>query len=121
VSEDVTQQPQVVYVKSASNGVALGALICAIVGAGAGLIPIMFWLALPLGVLGVILGIVGRRRVKAEPPIGRKATATWAIAVGLIAVALGVVGVAIVNDAANDLDRAADQLDHAAAKLKQTR
>jgi Na+/proline symporter len=95
---------RIVYVQKAGNGLAVAGFVCALVGAFAGLIPIMFWLALPLGVLGVVFGIIGRRKAKRDPSVGRRTMATWAVALGVVACGLGVWGAAIVANVGNDLD-----------------
>jgi hypothetical protein len=110
MSEQVNEQ-QLVSVERASNGLAVGDLASAIVGAGAGLIPIMFWLAIPLGILGFIFGIIGRRWAKADPSLGRMTMATWGIALGVIALALGIWGATIVAVVGRDLDRASNRLE----------
>jgi hypothetical protein len=104
---------RVVYVEKAGNGLAVAGFVCAIIGAFAGLIPILFWIALPLGVLGLVFGIIGRRRAKANPSVGRKGMSTWAICLGVVAIGLGIVGIAIVNDAFNDLDNDLSCIDKA--------
>ena len=84
---------------------AVAALVCGIVGAVLGFIPILFIAAFVLGPLTLVFGIVGRRRATREPAVGRKAMATWGAVLGAAAVILGLIGVAIVGDATEDLDR----------------
>lgn len=43
-----------VYVERAGNGLAVAALVCGIVGAVFGLIPLVFVLAFILGILGIL-------------------------------------------------------------------
>ncbi len=88
-------------------------MVCGIVGAIFGLIPITGVIALALGLVALVLGIMGRRRVKRDPAVGRKGSATAGIVLGVIAITLGIIGIAIVDDAVNDLDSAADCLDQA--------
>ena len=106
-------QGQTVYIERAGNGIAVAAMVCGIVGAIFGVIPITGVIALALGLVALVLGIMGRRRVKREPAVGRKGSATAGIVLGVIAITLGIIGIAIVNDAANDLSSTADCLDKA--------
>jgi len=66
------------------NGLGTAALICGIVGAVLGLIPLLFVLSLGLGVTALILGLVGRgdRRVartsgSRAARAGRRAGPAW--------------------------------------------
>jgi hypothetical protein len=79
--------------------------VCGIVGAIFGLIPILFFIALPLGLLAIIFGFVGRGRANRDPNVGRKRMATWGIVSGVAAVVLGCIGIAIVNDAFDQFDK----------------
>lgn len=89
------------------NGLAIAALVLGIVGLVFCLIPILGFIAIPLGALALIFGIIGIVRK-------RKGTATaggMAIAgtiAGLVALVVGIIGVAIVSDAVNDVDEALD-------------
>jgi Na+/proline symporter len=80
-------------------------LVCGIVGAIFGLIPILGIPALALGLVAFVLGFMGRGRAKRDPTAGRKGAATAGIILGVIAIALGIAGLVIVNDTVNDLDR----------------
>lgn len=106
MADTAPQEPQerVVYVERAGNGLAVAGFVCALVGAFAGLVPILFWLAIPLGLLGFIFGIIGRRRVKRDPEVGRGTMAGWAIGLGVVAVGVGIWGATIVADVGDDLD-----------------
>ena len=89
------------------NGLGIAALILGIIGAISGLIPLLFWIAGTLGVIGLILGFVGRARAKrGEATNGR--TALWGIITSAIALILSIVGMVIVFDAFGD---AADELE----------
>lgn len=98
------EEARVVYVERAGNGMAVAGFVCAIIGVFAGLIPILFWLALSLGLLGLIFGIIGRRRAKARPELGKKGMATWAIGLGVVAIGLGTWGLSVVAEVDEDLD-----------------
>ncbi|MDQ3741029.1 MAG: DUF4190 domain-containing protein [Actinomycetota bacterium] len=93
----------VVYVQS-GNGVAVGALVCGIIGTVLGLIPILFIVAWALGITAFVLGLAGRRKAKRNPHAGRKTMATWGVVLGVASFALGCAGVAIVNDAFSDVE-----------------
>jgi hypothetical protein len=104
---------QAVYVERTGNGIAVAAMVCGIIGAIFGLIPITGIIALALGLVAFILGIMGRRRFKRDPSVGRKGSATAGVVLGIIAIILGIIGLVIVSDAANDLSNTGDCLDKA--------
>ena len=97
-------------VAQAANGFAVTALVCGIIGAVFGLIPLTFFIAWILGIIAVVFGALGRRRARLQAA-GRKGMATAGLVLGIIALALGVVGVAIVGDAAEDVDEAFDDIE----------
>ncbi|MGE3138135.1 MAG: DUF4190 domain-containing protein [Thermoleophilia bacterium] len=98
---------QVVYVEKSGNGLAVAALVLGIVGTVMGLIPILFWIALPCGIVGVCLGIPA---IRAAAERGRKGMAWAGTILSVIAIALGVAGVAIVNDAFSDVDKELERI-----------
>lgn len=112
-------QPQggTVYVERTSNGFAVVALVCGIIGAVLGLIPILFILAWALGIVALVFGILARRRTKRDPAVGRRGMATAGVVLGIVAFGLGVAGYAIVNDAFEDVD---DELDRIEQEFEQT-
>ncbi|MGH3924781.1 MAG: DUF4352 domain-containing protein, partial [Pseudonocardiaceae bacterium] len=77
--------------------------VLGIIGAVSGIIPLLFWLAGTLGLIGLILGLVGRARVKRGEATNGK-TALWGIITSIIALILAVVGILIIADAFSDLD-----------------
>ncbi|MGH9187586.1 MAG: DUF4190 domain-containing protein [Acidimicrobiales bacterium] len=79
------------------GGLAVAAFVCGLVGALFGLMPLLFFVAFPLGVLGLIFGIVARRR-------GKSGMAVAGVVLGSLAVVLAVVGVAVLADVFDDLD-----------------
>lgn len=93
-----------VYVEKSGNGMAVAALVCGIVGLVLALIPILFFVGWGLGITAFVLGLVSRRRASRDPKIGRKAMATWGVALGVLSFLMGCVGYAILDDAFNDLD-----------------
>ena len=107
----------VVYVESASNGLAVAALVLGIVGLVLGLIPILFFIAWICGIVGFVLGLVGRRRATKNPAVGRKTMATWGVALSILAFGMGCVGYAVLTDAFEDasdeLESTSDCLDQA--------
>jgi hypothetical protein len=94
------------HVAPPRNGLGLAALILGIIGAISGIIPLLFWLAGTLGVIGLILGFVGRARAKRGEATNGK-TALWGIITSAIALILSIVGMVIVFDAFGE---AADEL-----------
>ncbi len=96
-------------VAQAANGFAVTALVCGIIGAVFGLIPLTFFIAWILGIIAVVFDVLGRRQRDCKLRGGRMATA--GLVLGIIALALGVVGVAIVGDAAEDVDEAFDDIE----------
>ncbi|MFF8832608.1 DUF4352 domain-containing protein [Streptomyces sp. NPDC015131] len=91
------------------NGLGTAALVLGIIGALAGLIPFLFWVAGILGLLALILGLSGRGRVK-RGEAGNKGVATTGAVLGLVALILSVVGAVLVYQAASDL---VDEVDKA--------
>ena len=93
------------------NGFAVAALVLGIIGVLTGLIPLLFFIVVPCGVLAFIFGLLGRRAAKRSPDRPRRGQATAGVVLGLVAAVLGVVGFVIVgnviNDAADSLGRAA--------------
>lgn len=95
--------------KQVGNGMAVAGFVCALVGAVLGLVPLFFLVALPLGILGIVFGFLGRR--KAKNGATHKGLATTAVVLGLVAVLLSVAGVMVVNDAVNTLDKELKELE----------
>jgi Na+/proline symporter len=87
--------PAPIAVPAPGNGLAVAALVCGIIGAVFSLIPWTFWLAWILGILAVVFGAVGRRRADREPAAGKRAQATWGLALGVVAIVLGIVGLVL--------------------------
>jgi Domain of unknown function (DUF4352)/Protein of unknown function (DUF2510) len=87
---------------SARNGLGIAALILGIIGAISGLIPLFFWLAGILGVIGLILCFAGRGRAK-RGDATNGTMALWGIITSAVALVLFIVGVVIVVGAFEDL------------------
>ncbi|MFE7414065.1 DUF4352 domain-containing protein [Streptomyces laurentii] len=91
------------------NGLGTAALILGIIGTLSGLIPLFFWLAGILGLIALILGLVGRGRVK-RGEANNKGVALFGALLGLAALILSVVGAVItytaVSNAVDEIDKA---------------
>ena len=81
------------------NGLAVAGFVCSLIGAPVGLIPLLSWIAFPLGILGVVFGGIGWRRANREPERGGKGLAIAGLVLGILAVILAVIGMALINDA----------------------
>ncbi|MFE4174678.1 DUF4352 domain-containing protein [Streptomyces sp. NPDC056909] len=94
---------------AARNGLGIASLVLGIIGAVAGVIPFLFWLAGVLGLIGLILGLAGRGRARRGEATNR-GVATSGVVLGLLALVLAVVGAfltfKIVGDAVKELDEA---------------
>jgi hypothetical protein len=94
--------PPTVYA-APGNGMAVASLVLGIVATVLGLVPILALIALPCAILGVVFGVVGRRKAKRLPGRPRKTMAAWGISLGLIGIALSIIGIVIVSNAFDDL------------------
>jgi len=86
----------------ARNGLGVAALVCGLIGALAGLIPILFFIALPLGILGLVFGWVGMRRASRGEATNR-GMAISGLILGVIGTGLAIWGITIVVGATNQL------------------
>ncbi|MFC9596197.1 DUF4190 domain-containing protein [Streptomyces sp. NPDC056944] len=104
-----TQVPPAAAPQVMRNGLGTAALILGIIGTLSGLIPLFFWLAGILGLIALILGLVGKGRVKRREANNKGVAITGAI-LGLAALILSVVGAVItftaVSDAVDEIDKA---------------
>jgi hypothetical protein len=94
---------------AARNGLGIAALCCGIVGILFGLVPLTFFVAGTLGVLGIIFGAVGLRRVKRQEASNR-GMAIAGLVTGIIAFGLAIVGVGIMVSATNQLNDDLNQI-----------
>ncbi|MFE0086615.1 DUF4190 domain-containing protein [Streptomyces sp. NPDC058992] len=105
-----TPQPQFpqapVPTAPARNGLGTAALILGIIGVLSGLIPLFFWLAGILGLIGLILGLSAKGRVK-RGEATNKGVAVAGIVLGLVSLVLSVVGAVITFKA---VDEAVDEI-----------
>ena len=76
------------------NGLGTAALVLGIIGAVSGVIPLMFWLAGTLGLIGLILGFIARGRVKRGEATNGMA-ALWGIITSAVSLVLSVVGLVL--------------------------
>jgi len=71
-----------------TNGIALAALVCGIVGAVLSLF-LLFWVAIVLGVLAVVFGMMGLRNARAGAP--NKTSATAGVVLGSLTIVFGLI------------------------------
>lgn len=104
------QSPQAPQV-AVRNGLGTAALVLGIIGTVSGLVPPLFWLAGILGLIALILGLVGRGRVKRHEANNKGVTTTGAI-LGLAALILSVIGAVItitaVSEAVDEINKAVE-------------
>ncbi|MFF4170928.1 DUF4190 domain-containing protein [Streptomyces sp. NPDC001744] len=104
-----TQVPPAAPQRIMRNGLGTAALILGIIGTLSGLVPLLFWLAGILGLIALILGFVGKGRVKRGEANNKGVALTGAL-LGLAALILSVVGAVItftaVSDAVDEIDKA---------------
>lgn len=97
--QEAPPAPSVVIVQPKGNGLGTTGFVLGVIGAIFGLIPLLFWIAFPLGGLGLIFGSVGWRHAVKEPERGGKGLAIAGTILSVIAIALAVVGATIINNA----------------------
>ncbi|MFN3217048.1 MAG: hypothetical protein ACE367_11180 [Acidimicrobiales bacterium] len=95
--------PQPTAAAAAERPTTTAAFICGVFGAVIGLIPLLGILAIPLGLIAFVLGLMGWRRKPQRAKLARVSTV-----LGVVAVALGIIGVVIVNDAFDELEEVFD-------------
>jgi hypothetical protein len=101
-----TQQELDKATQRRGNAMAVAALVLGIVGAIAGLIPLLFFFALSLGVLAVAFGLIGRSVAQREPRRSGRGQAIAGTILGGLACILGIVGIVIVAGVFSSVDRA---------------
>jgi hypothetical protein len=99
MSIQASPPPAPVIVVQQGNGLGVAGFVCGLVGALAGLIPLLFFIAFPLGTLGVAFGFIGWRRAVHDPLRGSKGLALAGLILGVVALGLAVVGIVIVDNA----------------------
>lgn len=93
------------------NGLGIAALCCGLVGILVGLIPFMFLASGALGILAVVFGLVGIRRVGRREASNR-GMAIAGLVTGVIAFAMAIWGISIIMSGLNSLS---GDLDHASS------
>jgi hypothetical protein len=112
-------QPRPAVQQAPRNGLGITALILGIIGVVTGIIPFFFWVAGILGVIGLILGFVGRGRAKrGEATNGTMAL--WGIITSAVAMVLSIVGLVILVGAFEQLDEDLSELESPAATAPET-
>jgi hypothetical protein len=92
------------------NGYGVTSLILGIIGSLAGLIPIAGMLVGgPLGVIGLVLGLAGRGRIKRGQATNGKQT-LWGVILSALSIVLGIIGLIIVITAVSDFSNDIDQI-----------
>ena len=85
------------------NALGITALILGLIGVLFGLVPFTGFIAVALGITGIILALSNRGRLRRGTATNKKTT--WAgLIASVVALALGIWGIAIVFDAFEDLD-----------------
>ena len=100
--DDHERWPEVI-IEHHGNGLAVASLVLGTVGIVVGVIPILFFLSLPCGLLALTFGVVGRGRALADESRGGRRLALTGVILGCLTMILGVVGIVVLDDAANDL------------------
>jgi hypothetical protein len=87
-------QPPLEFPQPPRNGLGLAALILGLVGLVAGLIPFLYWFTGILGIIGLILGFIGRGRAKrGEATNGT--VALWGIITSAVVVVILIVNLVV--------------------------
>jgi hypothetical protein len=81
---------------------AVAALVLGLIGLLSGLIPLLFFIAFPCGILAVVFGFVGRNRAVRRHASG-KGMSIAGLVLGVLAVVLGVVGLVLINKAVDEI------------------
>jgi len=81
------------------NGLGVAGFVCGLIAAIAGLIPLLFWISFPLGVLGLVFGGIGWGRARSDPERGGKGLSIAGVILGIIGIGLAIIGIVIINNA----------------------
>lgn len=98
------------------NGLGISALVLAIVGVVFGLVPLTGFIALILGALAILFGLLGFGRVR-KGLATNKVMALAGTGLGVVAAALGVWGMTIFFSAVDELDQKLDDLAGSASPI----
>jgi hypothetical protein len=94
------------YVERPSRGAAVASLVLGIIGVCIGLIPILGYFAIPMGLIGFILGLAGVHKAKRTGQGKALPRAGWLLS--LIAVGVSIAGIAMFAMAVEELDNDLD-------------
>jgi len=101
--------PQVLYLESKSNNMAVASLVLGLVGILGAMIPIMYFVGWGLGVTGLVLGFVALAKAKQLGGV-HKTMSKWGIALSIASIGMGTVGFVIVQQTVNDLDKSLNEV-----------
>ena len=96
--------PPVVYVQRPGRGMAVSALVLGIVGVCIASIPLLGFFAIPMGIVGFVLGLAGVRKAKREGGGKAMPQGRWDLSAAAVAVAIfaAVAYTSAANDFTND-------------------
>ncbi len=107
---DSVEEQKIVYVeRKGGNGLAVASLVLGIIGVVFGFIPLTFFIALALGLVGLVLGIPAILRARRTKQSGVMAWTGTIISAG--AIALGCWGAVIMDDVVTELDQTIEEFD----------
>ncbi|MCL2584732.1 MAG: DUF4190 domain-containing protein [Streptosporangiales bacterium] len=86
-----------------NNGIAVTAVCCGLAGILIGLIPILFQAAGALGIVGIVLGFIGLRRVS-RGESSNQGMAIAGLVTGILALGLAVYGLSVVVTSLHQLE-----------------
>ena len=115
-----TEQPfqpnyaPVAPVNPEKNGLGLAAVILGPIGLLFAIIPLTGFIAVALGITGLILGLAGYSRVRKNKATNGK-TAITGVILSLLALIIGVIGIVIVFQATEDLTNDLDCIGNSAS------
>jgi hypothetical protein len=99
MSQVVPPPGEQIHFERKGSGVPIAGFVFGLVGTLIGLIPVLFWLTIPLGLMGMLLGGVGWRRAVHTPDSGAKRLSIAGTILGAIAIVLALVASVIIDDA----------------------
>jgi Domain of unknown function (DUF4190) len=104
---------QVVYAQGPQqgNGMATTGFVCGLLAAIFGVIPFVFYLSFPLGIIGIVFSYIGLRRANREPERGGRGLAIAGLVLGIIGLVLAVLWIAVIAAALEETDDILDDLD----------
>jgi hypothetical protein len=85
------------------NGYGLTSVILGAIGAGLGLIPLLWFLAGPAGIAGLALALANRGRLKRRTATNKKTT-IWGAVLSVAAIGLAIAGFIILQQAVTKLN-----------------